>query len=109
MMSLPDLAPLFSDWREPRNYADAETTRVRLERAGFRDVDTSVESSPVTFPSADAFAAFASAVVLRPVLAQIPDERLRKSVVDRITELAGADSPAYELDYCRLNIRARKP
>ena len=108
MISLPELAPLFSDWHEPRNYADAETTRVRLERAGFRDVDTSVESSPVTFPSADAFAAFASAVVLRPVLAQIPDERLRKLVVDRITELAGADSPAYELDYCRLNIRARK-
>jgi trans-aconitate 2-methyltransferase len=109
MMSLPELAPLFSDWREPRNYADAETTRLRLERAGFHDVDTSVESSPVTFPSAEAFAAFATTVVLRPVLARIADERLRKSVVDRITRLAAADSPAYELDYCRLNIRARKP
>jgi trans-aconitate 2-methyltransferase len=104
-----ELSSLFSDFRETRNYADAETTRRRLRRAGFDDIETDIEPAPVTFPSAEAFAAFASAVVLRQILAHIPDEHLRTSFVDRITEIAGADRPAYELDYKRLNIRARKP
>jgi len=93
----------------PRNYADASSTRRRLEGAGFRDVETNIQPSPVAFPDADAFTAFVSTVVLRPVLSQIRDEGSRKSFVDRITDLSSADSPAFELDYQRLNIRARKP
>ena len=109
VMSLPEFAPHFSTWREPRNYADAETTRRRLQLAGFRDVDTNIEPSPIVFPNAESFATFVSTVNLRPVLAHIPDERLRKSFVDRITEAFAMDTPAFELDYHRLNIRARKP
>jgi len=109
LMSSAAFAPLFKDWREPRNYADADATYRRLERAGFRDIDTHIEPSPVTFPNAEAFAAFASTVVLRPVLAHIADERLRTSFLEQVTELASADNPAYELDYQRLNIRAQRP
>ena len=109
LTATPEFSHWFANYREPRNYADASSTRRRLEGAGFRDVETNIQPSPVAFPDADAFTAFVSTVVLRPVLSQIRDESSRKSFVDRITDLASADSPAFELDYQRLNIRARKP
>ena len=109
LMQSPDFAHLFTNWRDPRYHADPESTDRRLRSVGFEDVETSLESSPVTFPNADTFAAFVSTVMLRPFLARIDDERLRKSFVERITDLAAADDPAYELDYWRLNLRARRP
>jgi trans-aconitate methyltransferase len=109
LITSPELAPLFNAWRDARNYADADTTRRRLEQAGFVEIETNIEPSPVTFPSEEAFAAFASTVVLRPILAKIADERLRTSFLERMTKLASSDSPAFELDYHRLNIRARRP
>jgi len=105
----PVFAPMFIRWRTPSYHADAETTRQRLQRTGFDSIETNLEPAPFVFPSAEAFATFVSTVVLRPFLALISDERLRKSFVAQITEAAAGDSPAYELDYCRLNIRARRP
>jgi trans-aconitate 2-methyltransferase len=109
LMHSPELAPLFAEWREPRYYADPDSTHRRLRSVGFEDIETSIEPSPVTFPDGESFAAFVSAVMLRPMLAKITDERSRKSFVARITELAADDNPAYELDYWRLNLRARRP
>ena len=109
LMHSPEFAPLFADWREPRYYADPDATHRRLRSVGFADIETNIEPSPVTFPDGESFAAFVSTVMLRPILARITDERLRKSFVERITELAAADNPAFELDYWRLNLRARRP
>lgn len=103
-----DFASFFDGWSVPKEFATAETTQARLERAGFRDVDTSLEDAPFVFPDAPAFKAFVSTVVLRPYLSRLDDEVLRTAFLDRIAEAAAGDSPAFELDYCRLNIAARK-
>jgi trans-aconitate 2-methyltransferase len=104
----PEFAEFFGGWSVPKEFASAETTRQRLARAGFRDVDTSVEQAPFVFSDAAAFRAFVSTVVLRPYLARLDDDRLRTAFLDRITESASKDSPAFELDYWRLNIAAKK-
>jgi hypothetical protein len=78
-----------------------------LNRAGFTALDVSLDPAPVVFPDAATYAAFVSTVVLRPFLVRIENERLRRRFVDQITAAAEEDDPPYELDYWRLNIRAR--
>jgi trans-aconitate 2-methyltransferase len=108
LAATPEFAAFFVGWSVPKEFADADTTRARLERAGFRDVDTSLEEAPFVFSDAPAFKAFVSTVVLRPYLARLDDERLRTVFLDRIAEAAAGDSPAFELDYWRLNVAATR-
>jgi trans-aconitate 2-methyltransferase len=104
----PRFAGMFTDWKWATYYADVESTTRRLRSAGFVDVDVSLEPAPFVFPNSDAFATFVSTVVLRAFLARISDAGLRQTFVEQITSLAATDSPAFELDYWRLNIRARR-
>ena len=105
----PEFAPYFRDWRGPWHYADAATTAQRLEVAGFIDIATSLEPSPVVQSDAAAYRDFVTNVICRPHLARLPEEELRTRFMDVITEQAASDSPPFEIDYWRLNIDARKP
>jgi len=105
----PEFARSFERWREPWEFADAETTDSRLAAAGFESIRTSVESSPARFSSAEEFSTFIANVICRPYLAHLHDPSLRDQLISRITTLAAADNPPFELDYWRLNIDAVKP
>jgi trans-aconitate 2-methyltransferase len=109
VMATRQFMPYFRGWTPPWEFADAATTAVRLERAGFTDVRTSVEQAYVELPDARTFRAFVSVVVLRPHLSRIPTEELREQFVDDVTKLAAKEEPAFLLDYWRLNITATKP
>ncbi len=109
LMAAPEFAGRFRDWRNPWTYATAQETAARLRAAGFAEVETGLEEAPVTFADDVAFQAFTSTVILRPYLAQLPDESARRAFTRRFAELAAADDPAYTLDYWRLNIAARRP
>jgi len=102
-------APHFSRWRHPWEFADAATTARRLVRAGFADVVTRVHASPVLQPNAAAYREFVEHVICRPHLAYLPDASLRARFMERLTEQAALDSPAFELDYWRLDLDGRKP
>lgn len=108
-MREPLFAPHFSRWHDPWEFADAATTKERLLRAGFVDVDTSVEYSPVVQPGPAEFSEFVEHVICRPHLAHLPAPTLRHRFLDRLTEDAARDGQAFELDYWRLNVDARKP
>jgi trans-aconitate 2-methyltransferase len=109
LMREPLFAPHFSRWRDPWEFADAEITARRLERAGFMDIETSVHASPVLQPDARSYSEFVEHVICRPHLAYLQDASLRARFMDRLTEQAALDSPAFELDYWRLNIDATRP
>ena len=94
-------AAYFAEWREPWNFADAETTARRLSDADFVDIVTSVEPSPVIQPDAAAYREFVANVICRPFLARLPDEKLRDRFMDALTTKAAGDMPAFELDYWR--------
>lgn len=101
-------APYFAKWSDPWEFADAETTARRLADAGFEDIHTSIEQSPVVFPNAETFGTFVTNVICRPHLAHLPDAT-KDAFIDRLTQLAANDEPRFELDYWRLNLSARRP
>jgi trans-aconitate 2-methyltransferase len=92
----------FRNWQRPWNYATAEETAARLQRAGFAEVDCWLEPKSVT--PADA-RAFVQTVCLVRHLDPLPEE-LRAPFIDRV--LAGAGDPLV-LDYVRLNMTGRRP
>ena len=87
-------------WTGPWNFASAEETAQRLERAGFVEITTWLEPYPVT---PDDPLAFVTTVCLGPHLQRLPEE-LRDGFAAAVCDVAGA-----ELDYVRLNIDAKKP
>jgi len=85
-----------------RLYATPAETRARLERAGFRDIDTWCNPEEATFEDASELVDFLSTVCLREQLASMsPDDR--RPFAERVA--AAMDKPA--IDYVRLNIIAR--
>jgi trans-aconitate 2-methyltransferase len=93
-------APHLADWTGPWNFAGAEETAERLERAGFTEIETWLEPYPLTPEDP---VAFMRTVCLAPHLERLPEE-LRGGFVEAVCKLAGT-----ELDYVRLNIDAKKP
>jgi trans-aconitate 2-methyltransferase len=97
----PPFAVHLAGWRGPWNFADDEVTAERLRRAGFVDVETSLEPWPVT-PSEPS--AYMRTVCLGPHVDRLPEE-LRQPYVDAVAERLGREPV---LDYVRLNISARR-
>ncbi|MBV9472755.1 MAG: methyltransferase domain-containing protein [Solirubrobacterales bacterium] len=89
----------FEGWRRPWNYAGAEQTAERLERAGFTEVSCWLEPKPTTPPEPRAFV---QTVCLVRHLDPLP-EGLRAPFTDRV--LARVGEPLV-LGYVRLNIAA---
>jgi trans-aconitate 2-methyltransferase len=109
LMQSPAYAPHFSQWIEPWEFADAETTRGRLAAAGFTNIATRVSAAPVVQPDRAAFVEFVTHVIFRPHLARLPDGPLRTAFVDELASLSEADPIPFELDYWRLDFDAMRP
>ena len=93
----PEFATYFEGWRRPWNYAGAEETAERLERAGFTGVQTWLQPKRV-----EPARAFVKTVCLVRHLDPLPVER-REAFVDRVIERCG--DPVV-LEYVRLNMTA---
>jgi trans-aconitate 2-methyltransferase len=94
-------APYFDGWTGVWNYATAEKTATRLQRAGFTDVNTWLQDRPTELADGRAFV---STVCLVRHLDRIPAER-RDAFVDDV--LARYGEPVV-LDYVRLNMTATR-
>jgi trans-aconitate 2-methyltransferase len=101
-------ARFFGGWRNPWHFVLPDATRAALLRAGFDVIDASLEEAPVTFGDSDAYSEFIECVCVRHHLQHLPDE-LQADFLSRLTDAALCDDPALTLDYCRLNIHARRP
>ena len=108
LMREPRFARYFEEWSEPTNFADVETTRRRLEAAGFVDIEVSLEEAPTRFDGPDQFREFITNVCLRHQAARLPNME-RQSFLRDLTVEAARDSPAFTLDYWRLNIQGTRP
>jgi trans-aconitate 2-methyltransferase len=99
----PPFSQHLGGWRGPWNFARAEDTRERLERAGFRKVRTTLRPWPVRPPEP---VAYARSVCLGHHIEQLP-QPLRDAFVERVAERAGGEE--MELDYVRLDIAGERP
>jgi trans-aconitate 2-methyltransferase len=109
LMASEPYAPYFSGWKDSKVFADEVTTAGRLRAAGFTGVETNLEPAPTVLSGADEFREFLTTVNMHAHLARLPEGRLRRRFVEELTEQAAHDDPPYSLDYCRLNIYARRP
>jgi len=100
-------AHFFAGFREPWLYQDAESAAETLRRAGFVEVETSVEPAPTLLDNAAQYDEFVRNIILRRHLQNIPAETDRAQFMARLTEQAAADDPPFALDYWRLNLRGR--
>lgn len=108
IMAEPTFAPYLQGFKKPVEYADAVTTRARLAAAGFDDIAVSLEAAPTAFANAAELAEFLSNVVFLPHLERLPDPALKKAFIEPLVAQAANDRPPFELDYWRLNLRARR-
>jgi trans-aconitate methyltransferase len=104
-----EFTQFFSEFREPWLFQDTDGAAATLRRAGFVDVETSVEPAPTVMKDAAHFDEFVRNIVLRTHLQQIPDQQRRAEFMGGLTEQAAQDDPPFLLDYWRLNLRGRIP
>jgi trans-aconitate 2-methyltransferase len=76
---------------------------------GFVDIETSLEPKPTQMPNADEYRSYIATVVFGSHLDRLPDEELRQSFVQTLTDQAASDDPPFMLDYWRLNLTCRTP
>jgi trans-aconitate 2-methyltransferase len=107
LATTPKFAGYFGGFREPWLFQDAEGAASTLKRAGFVDVETSVEAAPTLLDDADHYREFVRNIIFRRHLDNLPTDELRAEFMEKLTEQAAADDPPFSLDYWRLNLRGR--
>lgn len=97
----------FAGFHEPWLFQNAEGAAQTLLRAGFVEVETSIEAAATILNGAEQYNEFVRNIVLRRHLENIPSEQLRAEFMAELTDRASADNPPFSLDYWRLNLRGR--
>jgi trans-aconitate 2-methyltransferase len=108
LMTRPPFEPYFGDWPGPWEFADPEATRQRLEASGFVDVSTSLVAKEVVLDNAADYRDYVEHVVFGAHLERL-SEALRPAFLDALAAPGATDDPPYSMDYCRLNLAARRP
>ncbi len=103
VMEKPRYAPSFRAWQELYFYPTPGGTRPRPASAGFSEIEVSLTAAPTPFETRQKYHDFVGTVILRAFQSVLPADE-RPAFVNDFVEA----SPAYNLDYVRLNISAVK-
>lgn len=109
LAATPKYAPYFGGFREPWTFNDAEGAAAAMRRAGFMEIDTSLESALTTLEGSTQYSEFLGSIILRQHLQRIPDDESRTAFVATLAGEAETDDPPFSLDYWRLNLSAKIP
>src|SRR5262249_29788652 len=102
-------APHLGDLAEPWLFQDAEGMKQTLIRAGFINIETSVEVAPTVMESREQYVEFLRTVIVRTYVERLAEESLRSRYLKNLADLAAKDDPPFSLDYWRLNLTANVP
>jgi len=102
-------ARYFAGFHEPWTFNDAERAAAILRRAGFVEVDTSLEPALTILEDLATYSEFVQTVILNRHLERIPNDELRTAFVAALARQASTDHPPFSLDYWRLNLNASTP
>lgn len=91
------------DGQPPTYFPTPEETRARLEDSGFVEIEVWTKEEPTPIEPGEPLEAYLRTVCLRGHLESVPVEE-RDAAVRRVAALL----PRPEIDYVRLNIRARR-
>jgi hypothetical protein len=107
LSATPKFAPFFAGFHEPWLFQDAEGAAQCLRHARFVDVEISTEAAPTILESSAQYSEFIRNIIFHRHLENIPSEELRYEFIATLADQASADTPAFLLDYWRLNLRGR--
>lgn len=94
----------FAGWEDPWNFPDPETTRARLEAAGFEAVETWMHEEDAAFGTEEELARFVRTAVLGRHLSALPEEEREPFVAAVAARISATGSLV--VDYVRLNVLA---
>jgi ubiquinone/menaquinone biosynthesis C-methylase UbiE len=103
----PKFWSFFADFHEPWLYQNAGGAAQSLRRAGFAEVETSLEEATTVLSGAQQYSEFVRNIIFQRHLENIPSEDLRAEFIAVLTRQASDDDPPFSLDYWRLNLRGR--
>jgi trans-aconitate 2-methyltransferase len=109
LASSPAYAPYLASFPSPWFFQNAEGAANTLGRAGFVEIQTSVEPALTVMEDRRQYMEFVRTVIVRAHLDRLPDPDLRDQYVSQLADLAGSDDPPFLLDYWRLNVSAKRP
>lgn len=90
---------------EGAHFEDLESTRARMECAGFRVREAKLHTVAPRFERKERYQAFLRIVVLRHAMALLP-EGLQGQFLEEMSQRTLRDEGGYSLDYVRLTVRA---
>ena len=96
----------FDGWSDEKYFADPETTKARLEKAGFEKTEIWLHEEPTEFDSVEKLARYLKTVILRQHVAVLPEDEqddFVREVAERMSE-----EGSLIVDYVRLNMLAWK-
>lgn len=97
----------FVGWENGWNFADPETTKIRLEAAGFEEVETWLHEEFTEFDSVGELDRFLKTVVLRKHLTVLPEAE-RDPFASAVVARLAAEGGGLIVDYVRLNMLATR-
>ncbi|HET7208822.1 MAG TPA: methyltransferase domain-containing protein [Terriglobales bacterium] len=86
-----------------------DAAREQLQNARFTDIDVGLVPAPTQFASPAEFSEFVAKVILHRFLEHLPNADMQRAFLAELTAQAAEADPPLELDYWRLNLRARRP
>jgi trans-aconitate 2-methyltransferase len=108
-----DLVAAMPAFREPLHnlqygphFEDVPSTRARMEAAGFKVYEAKLHTVQPRFERLDRYQAFLRTVVLRNVMAKLPED-LQAEFLQAVSRLCVEEEGGYVLDYVRLTVRAK--
>lgn len=110
LVASPRFAARFQRWTDPYLFLAPEAAERHLRSAGFAEVRAWLEPEPTPFADRAAYRVFIERVVLGAWLARlagVPGES--EALLDALCDAAAGETPAYTLDYVRLNLEAALP
>jgi trans-aconitate 2-methyltransferase len=109
LAATPKFAPNLAGFREPWLFQNAESAAQTMKRAGFVEIETSVEPALTVLAGADEYKEFVRNIIFHRHLEKISRKEDREQFIATITEQAAAEDPPFSLDYWRLNLRGKVP
>jgi trans-aconitate 2-methyltransferase len=109
LAATPKFAQYFAGFREPWLFQNAEEAAKTMQRAGFVEIETSVEPALTVLAGADEYKEFVRNIILHRHLENVSLKEDREKFIATVTEQAAADDPPFSLDYWRLNLRGKAP
>jgi trans-aconitate 2-methyltransferase len=109
LASTEAFATYFAEFREPWLFQDSADAAETLRRAGFVNVETSVEPALTVVDGPAQYTEFVGNIILHRHLERIPNDQKQREFMATLTQQGAADDPPFSLDYWRLNLRARRP